>query len=478
MKLTIVDKKLIVSNIPREFGNEFIYKTSYSYFDMNMGRLSVEVIERIAFEVLKEGFWEFPTAQWIYPVMAAAKRVGLSIENPEILNEFRNEGGLIKDPHHLWGNQIDCLNKLTSYSHGIAILRTGAGKTTMISVLAKNLLDAGKKVLVMAPTNAVLHEIRDRFMGDFDVNCKYYFDPTKNIQFLNPKGFFKSNGFWHKDEYWDDIDCIIMDEVENCMNDKFLRAIERIGKVKNMYGFSGTAHKLKGTEVFFQTGTNHTDNEINLISQFGFTSIYEKPTDIDLNLVQIKPDLDINIPDVKDGMFDAIQVEIAGNDSYHEMIEKLFSEGHVRNLFIPFTSRVAIAKFIEKTTRGVGMITGSGCQYRLAGTENLINCDLPFLKSLMKSGDIELALSSVSGFAGVDYPDNWNSSLANAIGNNANRLVQAAGRVARAKEKAFNLFYCMGKGKVPVYNKHVKSAVKLMGDYYSEGKVTKKVLNL
>jgi hypothetical protein len=160
------------------------------------------------------------------------------------------------------------------------------------------------------------------------------------------------------------------------------------------------------------------------------------------------------------------------------MIEKLFTEGHVKNLFIPFTSRVAIAKFIEMTDRPVGMITGSGCQYRFKKEDPLINCDLPFLKSLMKDGLIEIALSSVSGFAGVDYPDNWDSSLANSIGNNANRLVQAAGRVARAKEKIFNLFYCMGKGKVPVYNKQIKAAVKLMGDYYSEGTVTKKTIKL
>jgi hypothetical protein len=410
--------------------------------------------------------------------MSAAKEFGLKLDNPEVLDSFKIPGGLIKDPYHLWENQVECLNKLTSYAHGIAILRTGAGKTTMISVLAKNLLDQGKKVLVMAPTNAVLHEIRDRFMNDFDINCKYYFDPTKNIQFLNPKGFFKSNGFWHRDEYWDDIDCIIMDEVENCMNERFLRALERIGVVKSMYGFSGTAHKIKGTELFFNRNSNHSDNEINLISQFGFTSWYEKPSDIDLNLIQIKPDLDINIPDVKDGMFDAIQVELAGNESYHSMIEKLFTEGHVKNLFIPFTSRVAIAKFIEMTDRPVGMITGSGCQYRFKKGDPLINCDLPFLKSLMKDGLIEIALSSVSGFAGVDYPDNWDSSLANSIGNNANRLVQAAGRVARAKEKIFNLFYCMGKGKVPVYNKQIKAAVKLMGDYYSEGTVTKKTIKL
>jgi hypothetical protein len=36
----------------------------------------------------------------------------------------------------------------------------------------------------------------------------------------------------------------------------------------------------------------------------------------------------------------------------------------------------------------------------------------------------------------------------------------------------------MGKGKVPVYNKQIKAAVKLMGDYYSEGTVTKKTIKL
>ena len=96
----------------------------------------------------------------------------------------------------------------------------------------------------------------------------------------------------------------------------------------------------------------------------------------------------------------------------------------------------------------------------------------------MRDGLIEIALSSVSGFAGVDYPDNWNSSLANSIGKNANRLVQAAGRVARAKEKKFNYFYSLAKGRVPVYNTHVKTGVKLMSDYYSEGNVTKKVITL
>lgn len=67
----------------------------------------------------------------------------------------------------------------------------------------------------------------------------------------------------------------------------------------------------------------------------------------------------------------------------------------------------------------------------------------------MKDELIEIALSSVSGFAGVDYPKNWNSSLANSIGNNVNRHVQAAGRVARAEGGIFYYFYILGKGTYP-----------------------------
>lgn len=477
MILSIKENKLIVTNAHPDFGNYFIYKTSYSYFDLNTGRPSVEVIERVAFTPTQDG-WEFPTSQWIYSVMSAAQEFGEKLENPEILLNFKNPNGLIKDPYHLWGNQIDCLNKMTSYKHGIGILRTGAGKTTMISVLAKNLLDAGKKVIVMAPTNAVLHEIRDRFTSDFDIDCKYYFDPDKNIQFLNPKGFFKSKEFWHKDKYWRDIDCIIMDEVENCMNEKFLRVLEKIPAVKNMYGFSGTAHKVKGTEVVFKKAENMSDNEINLISQLGLTSWYEKPEDIKLNIIKIQPNLVFDKFENTDEMFNQVQVSFAGNEQLHEIIEKLFTLGTFKNLFIPFTSRVAIAKFLETSKRPIGMITGSGCQYRLIPGTELINCDLPFLKSLMKEEKIEIALSSVSGFAGVDYPDNWDSSLANSIGNNANRLVQAAGRVARAKNKEFNYIYIPSKGTVPVYTKQLKTGVKLMSEYYSQGKVTHSVIKL
>lgn len=470
MHLSLKGKKLLIKGASDDFGNEFIYKTSYSYYDLNLGRTNVEIIERVAFEVSKEG-WEFPTLQWLYVVELAAQRTGEPIDNPEFLDEINVQGGLLSNTHHLWGNQIECLNKLTSKKHGIAIMRTGAGKTTMISVLAKNLLDAGKKVIVMAPTNAVLHEIRGRFEEDFGENCQYYFDPEKNIQFLNPKGFFKSNAFWHRDAYWKDVDCIIMDEVENCMNERFLRAIEKISRVEHIYGFSGTAHKIKGVELFFQKGSNHSDNEINLISQLGYTAWYEKPEDITLNIVKIVPPVNFAIPADEDNMFNLIQIEFAGNYEVHSRIEGLFTSGTVKNLFVPFTSRVAIAKFLEMTTRPVGMITGSGCQYRLKGESELTNCTLEFLKKLMKDELIEIALSSVSGFAGVDYPKNWNSSLANSIGNNANRHVQAAGRVARAEGGIFYYFYILGKGNVPVYNKQVKTGVKLMKEYYSEGKV-------
>lgn len=477
MILSIQNDKLIVTNAHPDFGNYFIYKTSFSYFDLNTGRPSVEVIERVAFTPTDEG-WEFPTPQWVYSVMNAAKEFGETLENPEFLLNFKNPEGLIKDPYHLWGNQIECLNKMTSYKHGIGILRTGAGKTTMISILAKNLIDQGKKVIVMAPTNAVLHEIRDRFTSDFGIDCKYYFDPEKQINFLNPKGYFKSNGFWHRDAYWQDIDCIIMDEVENCMNEKFLRVLEKIPAVKNMYGFSGTAHKVKGTEVEFKKGQILSDNEINLLSQLGFTSWYEKPEDVALNIIKVEPPIVFEKLEEDDEVFNKIQILFAGNEQVHETIEKLFAMNQFKNLFIPFTSRVAIAKFLEISQRPIGMITGSGCQYRLIPGTELIKCDLPFLKGLMKNGDIEIALSSVSGFAGVDYPDNWDSSLANSIGNNANRLVQAAGRVARAKNKEFNYFYILGKGNVPVYNKQLKTGVKLMKEYYSEGKVTLKTIKV
>lgn len=502
MHLSLKGKKLLVTGASDDFGNEFIYKTAYSYYDLNLGRTNVEIIERVAFEVSKEG-WEFPTLQWLYAIELAAIRTGEPIDNPEFLGEINTQGGLLLNTHHLWGNQIECLNKLTSKKHGIAIMRTGAGKTTMISVLAKNLLDAGKKVIVMAPTNAVLHEIRGRFEEDFGVDCKYYFDPEKQIQFLNPKGFFKSNAFWHRDAYWKDVDCIIMDEVENCMNERFLRAIEKISRVEHIYGFSGTASRREGTELNFIKGGNHTDNEINLVSQLGGTSWYEKPVDIELNIIRIKPDINFNLPPSNeydlldwevanidneevlsrpkwkvDNAFNLIQIYFAGSSQLHNTVNNLFKSNYINNLFIPFTSRVAISKFAEISNRSIGTITGSGFQYRINKGDPWITVNLKEFKELMGSNTFDLVLASSAGFAGFDGSKNWDSALINSIGNNASQQVQSLGRVARSADKKMNCYYMLGKYNPPVYNKQLKNAIRLMKNYYSEGVVNEKVVIL
>lgn len=478
MTITIEDNKLYVSDVPESFGNEFIYKYPHQYRDPGSNRMATELIERVAFYPTDKG-WEFETPQWIYIVMKHAKKCGLTLSNPEVLDRFINKGGLVKNPYHLWDSQVECLNHMTSMSHGMGILRTGAGKTTMISVLAKNMLDQNKKVLVMAPTNGVLHEIRDRFSSDFDIDCKYYFDPEKNIQFVNPKGLFRSNKFWLHDPYWQDIDCIIMDEVENCMNEKFIRVLERIPMVKNVYGFSGTANKITAERMDFVTGGTHNDNELRLLNNLGWTSWYEKPTDRVLNLVRIYPAL--NVPPLetqkeKDDAFNQIPIKMAGMPEWHQMIERLFTDGHVRNLYIPYVSRVAIDIFLGICKRPVGLITGSGFQYRFKPEDEIQNCTLDELKDLAREEKIDIILGSRSSFAGIDFPPNWDSSLANCIGSKASSLVQAAGRVARAKE--FNMFYCMGKGHVPIYNPQVRQGVKLMRNYYSEGEVNEKKIYL
>jgi len=478
LKVELEDGKLYLIDAPHEFGNHFTYKYPFSYRCPATRRNVTDLLDRVAFRP-KSGRWEFPTQQWIYPIMTEAKKFGVEIENKEVLNNFINPGGLIKNPYHLWENQIKCLNKVTRLSHGIAILRTGAGKTTMISVMAKNMLDQGLKTIVMAPTNGVLHELRDRFSNDFDIDCNYYFDPEKQIQFVNPKGLFKSNKFWLHDPYWKDVDCIIMDEVENCMNEKFMRVLERINAPKYVFGFSGTANKITGGKMDFIQGGTHNDNELNLINTLGYTAWYEKPVDRKLNLVRIYPPLivpPLESEKDKEDAFNKIPVSIAKLPQYHQMIEQLFKDHHLKNLYIPFVSRVAVTEFTNITTRPLGLITGSGFQYKLKPGDEITNCTLTELKEMMKQNKVEIVLGTRSSFAGIDFPPNWDSSLANCIGKMANSSVQAAGRVARAKE--FNLFYCLGKGHVPIYNAHVKGAVKLMREYYKMGQLEDKKIKL
>lgn len=481
MKIELKNDKCYLTNISKEeesLGNDFIYKYPHKYHDYYSGRMQTRYIDRIPF-ILDESTnsWEFPTTQWAYPVMKLLKEKGITIENPEALNSLKNTKSLVSNPYHLWSNQIDCLDKVTSYKHGISILRTGAGKTTMISVLAKNMLDKGIKTLVMAPTNGVLHEIRDRFSKDFKIDCKYYFDETKKIHFINPRGMFRSNKFWLHDPYWQDVGCIIFDEVENCMNDLFLRVLDRIPSPEYMYGFSGTANKVTGGKLEFNPGGKHTDNELNLISYLGWTSWYEKPKDRKVNFIRITPSLKLGplTKEEKEDPFNKVVIKVASHPDYHRIIESLFKDNHVKNLFIPFVSRVAIDEFLKLTKFRVGLITGSGFQKVLVPQSDPVKCTLDDIKDLAKNNSLDIILGSRSAFAGIDFPPNWNSSLANAIGNLANSSVQAAGRVSRATE--FNMFWFTCRGNVPVFNTQVRGAVKLMKTYYSESKTTDKQIN-
>lgn len=472
MTVEIENNKLYLSDVDNDLGDKFIYKYPHQYHDFAAGRMVTRYIDRIPFSVDDKDRWVFPTPQWIFPIMDIAVKEKLTLNNPEILDRFKVKDKLLSNNYHLWDNQVKCLEEVTSKSHGIAILRTGAGKTTMISVLAKNALDKGLKVLVMAPSNGVLHEIRDRFSKDFKIKCKYYFDDTKKIHFINPRGMFRSNKFWLHDPYWQDIDCIIFDEVESCMNEMFLKVLNRIPSPKFMYGFSGTANKVTGGKLEFNPGGKHTDNELNLISYLGGTTWYEKPKDRIVNFKRIEPSLKIGeiTKEDREDPFNKIPIKVASTDNYHKLIKKLFTDGHVKNLFIPFVSRVAINEFLKRTPFKVGLITGSGFHKVMTPQSEPEKCTLDDIKELASKNKIQLILGSRAAFAGIDFPPNWDSSLANAIGNLANSSVQAAGRVSRAKE--FNMFWFTCRGQVPVFNQQVRGAVKLMKQYYSESKTT------
>jgi hypothetical protein len=446
--------------------------------DYSIGRQRTRYIDRIPFTEDSKGRWEFDTPQWIFSIMSLANSEGIILENPEILDTFKVEGSLLSNPYHLFPEQINCMKGLTSKTHGIAILRTGAGKTTMISVLAKNMLDKGLKVLVMAPSNGVLHEIRDRFASEFKIDCKYYFDDTKKIHFVNPRGMFRSNKFWLHDPYWQDVDCILFDEVESCMNDLFLRVLDNIPAPKYMYGFSGTANKVTGGVLNFTPGGKHTDNELNLISYLGWTAWYEKPKDRKVNFKRITPSLKLGAltKEEYEDPFNKVIIKLAKHPLYHRLIKSLFDDGHVKNLFIPFVSRVAIDEFLKLSPFRIGLITGSGFQLVLTPQGTPQKCTLDELKEQAKNMKLDIILGSRSAFAGIDFPPNWDSSLANAIGNLANSSVQAAGRVSRAKE--FNMFWFTCRGTVPVFNSQVRNSVKLMKTYYSESETTDSKINL
>lgn len=478
MEIKIQGNTLILENPNPDLGNHLIYKTPIQ-LPKDSGRGTyTEWVPAIPFKVMESGSWEFPTVQWIYPLMSMIRKNGFDISNKDILSKFKSTESLIKNPYHLYQNQIDCLNTMTSYSHGISILRTGAGKTTMISVLAKNLYDRGMKILVMAPTNGVLHEIRDRFTRDFGIDCNYYFDPTKNIHFVNPRGLFKSNKFWLHDPYWDDIDCIIMDEVENCMNEKFLRVLDRINRPKYMYGFSGTANKVTAAQVFFDTNKNIPTNEMNLIKYLGWTAWYEKPADRVVNFIKISDKVNmrkLTDEEFKD-TFNSVPKILTTSRSYYSLIYSLFERGHVSNLYIPFVSRVAISTLTDELDLPLGLITGSGFQYRLKLGDPLINCSLDELKELARTNEIKVIIGSRSSFAGIDLPPNWDSSLANSIGNLANSTIQAAGRVARSE--VFNLFYFKVPSYIPLFNRQVTQTLNLMRSYYSECETHELSINL
>lgn len=475
MKIEIENNKIYLSNVENtSLGDEFIYKYPQTYMDFYTNKPKTRLIDRIPFKEDKLKRWEFPSTQWLYSIKKLSQEKKWVIENPEVFDGLKSPINLLPKTYHLWANQITCLNEMLSFRHGIGILRTGAGKTTMISVLTKNLIDLGFKVLVMAPTNGVLQELRDRYKKDFNVKCDHYFDPKEKLHFVNPRGMFKSNKFWLHDPYWKDIDCIIFDEVENCMNDMFLRVLDRIPSPTYMYGFSGTANKVTGGILEFTPGKVLNDNHLNLLTYLGWTSRYEKPEDRILNIIRIEPSLDLGVitKEDREDPFNKIVIKLASNKDYHSLIKKLFDTKKVRNLFIPFVSRVAISEFLKLTPFRVGLITGSGCQTVLVPQTDPVKCTLDELKDLAKNNKLDIIIGSRSAFAGIDLPPNWNSSLANAIGNLANSSVQAAGRVSRATE--FNLFWFTCKGKVPVFNTQVRSTIKLMKSYYSESEVIEK----
>lgn len=378
--------------------------------------------------------------------------------------DFNHEG--------LYDYQKEWLTEILKYRRGIIQTPTGKGKTECIARLILSALDNGITILVTTGISKVIDEIKLR-LWEYrpELELPNYWDSSAQINIIYPNGFARSYQYNFEDPFWSKVSMVISDEVDCSTSESAWSCYIPVSNPEcRWYGFSATAEKLNADRLDIRENLKciHTESTIYVISFFGMSWVFDKPRNYDIDIIEvpniglraISVELNENV-DSETNVYNQIVNYVFSHEEYLRTIDYIL--GRYKKLFIPINNLTYIDNIynVFGDKYKVASISGEGYYHNKEGM-----IDLDKLKYLMEENQIDILLSSASGFKGLDFRGMPNVLL--TLGNQAGIVLQYLGRITRQKHFRIFTITAGGNWKIPIITNTNINQLKLICSYYED----------
>lgn len=432
-KMNVKDKKVKIFNKPNKFTYEF--PIGYTFFLLNMLHDQMD------------------------PSDVAS-----------IKDHFKSNLADSFDYMHLYEHQQDDLRTLLKWKRGTFQCYTGYGKSEVIMIMVLNFLRLGMKVLVITPNNPSAKELRDRFKNKAGLKSPKTFDPTSQLNVINPISLLASN-LWEKlgkSDYscFHDIDVVIADEVEMTLNNSFFKIHQHLRNCQYFYGFSATANKLMTKPIRRDKGLlKQLNSQLDtLVGVYGFTAVYQLPIANKITIHTLHTNLTgykfFKESDSK-SEYAALVTDLMSYKGFQLALKKILDQ--VPNLFLPINNLGVIKSLIDAnlTDKPIMTIQGSGNHIYENG-QRVRTVSLDEAKRIIAANEVHFILGTSSSFRALDFRT-LNNILC-TFGKLTSVCIQYVGRVAREIE--MNIWYINSAPKVKIYSNTINRNQRMVEDFY------------
>jgi len=374
----------------------------------------------------------------------------------------------------LYPNQNEDLNLMLKTKRSVFQCYTGYGKSEVIARLIEYLINKfNYRILIVTPGSKALDEIKHRIHSKLGIELPY-FDYNSNLNAIAINGFLRSSQYAKGSDYWKGVDVILADEVEYDLTDKSEELFELCTNLKLMYGFSATADKSLAKQVSpegFRNNLYLRNNE--LISYFGFASVFRKPTSFDISLYCVTSPMFNNVINAKNPS------RITDADDYSAIISKIYTDFNVCSglkriaskftpVFIPINRLQLIDNWVQNYFNGFDenciIISSRGYELYVGGHYER-GISIEDAKSMINSNEVQYIFGTRSAFSALDFQSLKSIvSLHSAL---ASITLQTIGRVSRGKK--FNIIMIKNdKDYIPCYTGDYWKRLKLIKEYFGD----------
>jgi len=371
--------------------------------------------------------------------------------------------------------QIADVKEMMKFKRGLFSVYTGYGKTQIIAKLIDYVVNVRKeKILVIAPSSKALEEIQLRVQKVCGLTSSY-FDYNALYNAINTNGFLRSGSYNRTEPYWKEVKWLIADECEYCLSDSAAGMMDLLINLEYCYGFSGTADKSGADRIVMRQGScDVVHRNKALIDYFGFSIVYRRPNDFQVELINIKTSMFNDLT----GLRISNEGEVYSEVILDLFTDKRFCEGLMKivekekdGIYIPMGRLEVIYHwlnyvFVWKNGK-IANICGDGIQIWSEGAL-VEHIDLEELKRRVENGEIEVIVGTQSSYRAIDLPKLY--KILPLTSRVASAVIQQIGRVARGRK--FQIFNLVPSIYVTIYSSDMKERMKLIKTYYADCQLT------